>query len=405
MNKVNSQNRRSFLKRGLGLGGLLATGAGSWVVLPEWANAAEGPIKVGMPVDLTGGLGVVGAPMVNTAKLVVKQINDAGGLLGRPVQLFIEDTATNENAGVTAARKLVQRDRVDLVVGGVASSMRNAIKDSIVSRGKTLYMYPSPYEGGECTADLFCTGPTPAQQCDEFIPWLIKARGKRIAIVGSNYIWPHKVGAYAKNLIQKSGGEVVYEEFFPLDQIEFSSAVNKIRSTKTEVVFNMIIAPGGGPFFKQLYSAGFSKEGGHLACLYYDENALLSSQPAEFEGLANCLDYFRVVDAIDPTSARIQAAYEAMHGKSTRFAAGNQSTGVYRALKLWETAVKECGSVDRAVVASALDHAKLTEGPGGPCAMVPGKRHVKMNMYIAAARNGQFELIERSKGLVDPREC
>ena len=73
-----------------------------------------------------------------------------------------------ERTGRGKPRKLIQRDKVDLVLGGITSSMRNAIKDVIVARGKTLYIYPQLYEGKECTPYLFCTGPTPAQATNSF---------------------------------------------------------------------------------------------------------------------------------------------------------------------------------------------------------------------------------------------
>jgi branched-chain amino acid transport system substrate-binding protein len=78
---------------------------------------------------------------------------------------------------------------------------------------------------------------------------------------------------------------------------------------------------------------------------------------------------------------------------------------MYRGLKLWEAAVKEAGTVARDGVAAALDHARIAQGPGGPAEMVPGKRHCRMNMYIAVARNGTYEIVSRSNGLVDPKEC
>src|SRR6202790_1493101 len=171
-------NRRRLLQSAVWVGGAIATGIGSWVIRPEWASA-EGPIKVGIATDLTGAAGYAGNADANVAKMVVKDINAAGGILDRPVELFIEDTASNETVAVGNVRKLIQRDKVDVVLGGITSSMRNAIKDVIVARGKTLYIYPQQYEGKECTPYLFCTGPTPAQQCDEFIPWLIKKGDKR----------------------------------------------------------------------------------------------------------------------------------------------------------------------------------------------------------------------------------
>jgi urea transport system substrate-binding protein len=387
------------------MGGATATGLGSWVIPARWANAAEGPIKVGIATDLTGAIGYAGNANANIAKLVVKDINDAGGVLGRPLELHIEDTASNESVAVANVRKLIQRDKVDVVLGGITSSMRNAIKDVIVTRGKTLYIYPQLYEGKECTPYLFCTGPTPAQQCDEFIPWLIKNGGRRFALPSANYVWPHVLNAYARQVIEKNGGEVVFEEYYPLDQIEYSATVNKIMTNNVEVVFNTVIPPGVGPFFKQLYEAGFGKRGGRLSCVYYDENTLNINAPYEMEGLASCLDYFRAVDASEPFSAKLQAEYEKEFPGNILFCAGSAATGMYRGLKLWEAAVKEAGKLDRDSVAAALDHAKIAEGPGGPAEMVPGKRHCKMQMYTAVAKSGKYEIVARSNGLVDPKEC
>src|SRR5215510_15011568 len=395
--------RRRFLQSAAWMGGAIATGVSSWVIVPDWANSAAAPIKVGIATDLTGPIAYVGNANANVAKMVVKDINNAGGILGRPIELFIVDTASNESVAVANVRRLIQRDKVDVVLGGITSSMRNAIKDAIVTRGKTLYIYPEQYEGKECTPFLFCTGPTPAQQCDQIIPWLIKNGGKRFALPSANYIWPHVLNKYARELIEENGGEVIFEEYYPLDQVEYSATVNNIMTNNVEVVFNTIIAPGVGPFLKQLHQAGFGRRGGRLACVYYDENALNFNAPHEIEGLASCLDYFRAATSQDPASARIQAQYDKQFPGKVLFAGA--ATGMYRGLKLWELAVKEAGNLDRADVAAALDHAKISEGPGGPAEMVPGKRHCKMNMYTAVAKNRHFEIVARSEGLVDPREC
>jgi urea transport system substrate-binding protein len=401
----NAMSRRRFLASAAWMSGAIATGIGSWVIRPNWANAAAGPIKIGIGTDLTGAIGYAGNANANVAKMVVKDINAGGGVIGRPLELFIEDTASNESVAVANVRKLIQRDKVDVVLGGITSSMRNAIKDVIVTRGKTLYIYPQLYEGKECTPYIFCTGPTPAQQCDEFIPWLMKNGGKRFALPSANYVWPHVLNEYARKVIEKNGGEVIFEEYYPLDQVEYSATVNKIMTGNVDVVFNTVIPPGVGPFIKQLYEAGFSKRGGRIACVYYDENTLNINAPYEMEGLASCLDYFRAVDAFDPFSAKLQAEYDKEFPGKILFAAGSAATGMYRGLKLWEAAVKEAGKVDRESVAAALDHAKIAEGPGGPAEMVPGKRHCKMKMYTAVAKNGNYEIVAKSEGLVDPKEC
>src|SRR5438309_84491 len=284
---ASRMTRRRFLGSAAWMSGAIAAGAQSWTIRPAW-GAASGPIKVGIATDLTGAIGYAGNANANIAKLAMKEINAKGGILGRPIELYIEDTASAEATAVANVRKLIQRDKVDVVFGGITSSMRNAIKDVIVTRGRTLYIYPQLYEGKECTPYIFCTGPTPAQQCDEFIPWLMKNGGKRFALPSANYVWPHVLNQYARKVIEGNGGEVIFEEYYPLDQVEYSATVNKIMTNKVDVVFNTVIPPGVGPFFKQLYEAGFTKRGGRLSCVYYDENTLNINAPHEIEGLASC---------------------------------------------------------------------------------------------------------------------
>ena len=396
-----SLTRRSLLTGSAWAACAVTLARGSFIVPPAWGQS--NPIKVGIATDLTGPIGFAGKANANVATMVVNDINAKGGVLGRSLQLFIEDTASNESVAVNNVRKLTQRDRVDVVFGGITSSMRNAIKDVIVTRGRTLYIYPQLYEGQECTPYIFCTGPTPAQQCDEFIPWLIKNGGKRFALPSANYVWPKLLNQYARKVIQANGGEVVFEEYYPLDQVEYSATVNKIMTNNVNVVFNTVIPPGVGPFFKQLYEAGFTKRGGRLSCVYYDENTLNINAAHEFEGLASCLDYFRTIK--DPFSAKLQAEYDKLYPGTVLFTAGSAATGMYRGLKLWETAVNQAKKVDRESVAAAFDRARIEQGPGGPAEMVPGKRHCKMNMYIAVAKNGNYEVVTQSKGLVDPKEC
>ena len=180
------------------------------------------------------------------------------------------------------------------------------------------------------------------------------------------------------------GGEIVGEEYFPLDHIDYERVVDDIMATGADVVFNTIVPPGLTPFLEQLHDAGFTARGGQIVCTYFDEN-FLNLVPAEHvEGLYGCLDYYRDVD--DPFSIELLNRYEALYPGSAMFTAGSACTGTYRALKLWEAAVNEAGSLNQDDVIAALDHARIAQGPGGPAEMVPGQHHVRMNMYIARSR-------------------
>lgn len=396
-------SRRRFLQGSATAAGAIAIGAGNWVVPARWAHAA-GPIKIGIATDITGPIGYAGNACWNTAQLVAKQINDAGGIVGRPVELYLEDTASNESIAVGNVRRLIQQHQVDMVVGGITSSMRQAIKDPIVRRGRTIYIYPQLYEGEECTQYLFNTGPTPAQQCDRLIPWLVEQGNKRFALPSANYVWPNLLNKYARKVIEENGGEVVFEEYYPLDQIEYSATVARIMNDNVDCVFNTVIPPGVGPFFKQLYEAGFHRRGGRLCCVYYDENLLNVNTPAEMEGLASCLDFFQDIE--DPFSQQILADYRAMFPDTPyQFTAGSAATGTWRGLKLYEQAlIATNGDTDRDAVNEAMQTATIPQGPGGGAEMVPQKWHCKMNMYIAVAHNGQYDVVEKFD-MVDPQEC
>src|ERR1043165_6635489 len=114
-------------------------------------------IKVGVVTDQTGPLSILGIANANVATMVVDEINAQGGLLGRRIDLILEDSATTDSVAESKAAKLVGQDKVDVILGGIYSSTRQAIKRAAVERGKKLYIYPEQYEGQECDPLIFCT--------------------------------------------------------------------------------------------------------------------------------------------------------------------------------------------------------------------------------------------------------
>src|SRR6266568_7442489 len=359
-------------------------------------------IKVGVITDQTGPLSFLGIANANVASMVINDINAKGGLLGRQIELYLEDSATTDSVAEAKATKLVQQDHVDVIFGGIYSSTRQAIKGPAVAKGKTLYIYQEQYEGQECDPLIFCTGPVPAQQVEPLIPWLMQQTGaKKFYLPSADYIWPHTLNNKVREVVTASGGAIVGEEYFPLDHTDYAETVDKITSSGAEVVFNTIVPPGLTPFLGLLYDSGFTRRGGSLVCTYFDENFLNLVPAAHVEGLYSCLDYYQSVG--DPFSEELIDRYDTLYPGNAKFTAGSACSGMYRGLKLWEAAVNEAGSLDQEDVIKALDHAKIAEGPGGPAEMVPGQHHVRMNMYIAQAKDGHFEVV-KNLGIIDPKE-
>jgi branched-chain amino acid transport system substrate-binding protein len=344
----------------------------------------------------------MGIANANVARMVIDDINAKGGLLGRKIELYLEDSETTDSVGETKAAKLVQEDQVDVIFGGIYSSTRQAIKGPAVVEGKTLYIYPEQYEGQESDPLIFCTGPVPAQQVEPLIPWLMQQTGaKKFYLPSADYIWPHTLNKKVREVVTANGGAIVGEEYFPLDHTDYAETVERITSSGAEVVFNTIVPPGLTPFLELLHDSGFTERGGSLVCTYFDENFLNLVPAAHVEGLYSCLDYYQEVG--DPFSEELLGEYNRLYPGTAMFTAGSACSGMYRGLKLWEAAVKEAGSLEQEAVIQALDHAKIAAGPGGPAEMVPGQHHARMNMYIARANNGQFKVV-KNLGIIDPKE-
>jgi branched-chain amino acid transport system substrate-binding protein len=362
----------------------------------------EGPIRVGLIAEETGPLSFAGLANANVARMVIGDINAKGGLLGRRVELLIEDGATDDATAAACAAKLVREDRVDALFGGIYSSTRQAIKGPAVVEGRTLYIYPEQYEGQESDPLIFCTGPVPAQQVDPLIPWLMHKTGaRRFYLPSADYVWPRVLNARVREIVTANGGSIVGEEYHPLDHMDYVATVERITASGADVVFNTIVPPGVTPFFAELHASGFRDRGGRLVCTYFDEN-FLNMVPAEHvEGLYGCLDYYQAVD--DPFSQKLLAQYEALYPGVVKFTGGSACSGLYRGIRLWAAAVTGAGTLDQAAVIDELDHAAIDDGPGGPAQMVPGEHHLRLNMYIAQARAGRFEIVERL-GAIEPRE-
>lgn len=359
-------------------------------------------IKVGMIAELTGALSAMGGANANTIRMAVDDINSRGGLLGRELELILEDGATTDSVACAAATKLVQQEKVDVLFGGIFSSTRQAIKGPAVEQGKTLYIYPEQYEGQEYHPLLFCTGPVPAQQVEPLLPWLMQTTGaKKFYLPSADYIWPRLLNQSARKVIAEQGGEIFGEDYFPLAQTDYRATVEKIMSSGVEIVFNTTVPGGVESFLEQLHDAGFQKRGGKIVCTYFDENMLAALPAAYVDGAYSCLDYYQTIS--HPFSRDLLARYNKRFPGAHKFTGGSACSGLYRGVKLWEAAVNETKSVNPYDVAAALDHAKIADGPGGGAEMVPGQHHVRMNMYIGRAKGGAFEIV-RSLGAISPNE-
>ena len=243
----------------------------------------------------------------------------------------------------------------------------------------------------------------PAQQLDPLIPWLMRKTGaKKFYLPSADYIWPHVMNKKVRRVVDAEGGRIVGEEYYPLDHTEYGEDGREDHVQRGRGCVQYDRSARGRAILRAAPRRRLQNRGGQIICTYFDENLLSLVPAAHVEGLYGCLDYYQNVS--DPFSKKLLGEYDERYPGKEQFTAGSACSGLYRGMKLWAAAVTEAGSLRQEEVIAALDHARIAEGPGGPAEMVPGQHHVRMNMYIAQAKNGRFKIVE-SLGAIDPKEA
>jgi len=197
-----------------------------------FAPAQAAPtVKVGVLTDMTGAFGIVGKSNKAVAQFTINEINKSGGVLGRKLEMVLADSATDAAIATQVASKLVNQDKVAVVVGGVASFTRVAIRDVIAKRGKTLYIWPASYEGNECSNNVWNTGSAPNQQVDPTVKHLLSLGKKTFFLAGSDYLYPRNILSRVRQVVLAGGGSIVGEEYVPLDMTDPSNLVSKVLAS------------------------------------------------------------------------------------------------------------------------------------------------------------------------------
>lgn len=355
------------------------------------------PIKIGIIADLTGPFTTYGSSLARSAQLAIKEINEAGGIAGRQVEVIVEDIQTDVTATVDKARKLVESDDVDLVVGPIGSDANDAAFKTVVEDGGKLLFYTETYEGGKCDPLYFSFGAVPAQQIRPLIPILQDEYGANAMLFGADYVWPRRSFEIAKPIIEANGGTVVSELYLPLIAEDFTEFVQEVRDKKPDYIFSLYPALWGAAL-KALEDAGLLDSVGIGTIFLGDPDYQGIKELAENSSTA--LPFFTVAQG-----AGVQPfldAYEAEYGEG-EIPSGGEGVGAYNAIYLYKQAVEKAGSTDPAAVAEAM--VGLTfEGPTGTVEMMPS-HHLKQTINLVQAKDGEYVLVDAFPNMDPEEDC
>ncbi len=360
----------------------------------QGAAETSGPIKIGIIADLTGPFTTYGTSLSRSAQLAINEVNAAGGIDGRQVEVIIEDIQTDVAATVDKARKLVQSDNVDLVMGPIGSDANDAAYAEVVESGGKLLFYTETYEGGKCNNLYFSFGAVPAQQIRPLIPILQDAYGPNAMLFGADYVWPRRSFEIAKPIIAENGGAVVSELYLPLIADDFSELVQEVRDNQPDYIFSLYPAVWGAAL-KALDDAALLDTVGVGTIFLGDPDYAGIADLAE--GSYTALPFFTAAPGVQP----FLDSYAATFGAG-QIPSGGEGVGAYDAVWLYKQAVEQAGSTDPAAVAAAMV-GQTYEGPTGTVEMMPS-HHLKQTINLVQAQNGQYTLVDAFENM-DPEEA
>ena len=202
------------------------------------------------------------------AQFTVDESTRLAASSGDALTSTVVDGASDPATAAKIATQLINENTVDMVIGGVTSAERAAVKTIIAACGRTLYIWPASYEGGECDPNVWSVGAVPNQQVNPTVNYLLAKGAKTFYLCGNDYSYPRNVLKAARARIEAGGGRVVGEDYIPITATDAPELVTKILRLKPDAVFEIVILPATVPFIKGVVDGGYK---GMIAGTLFDQ--------------------------------------------------------------------------------------------------------------------------------------
>ncbi len=378
--------RRKVLKAAVA--GAATAATGPWFIKDLYA-ADE--IKIAGIHDASGGLDLLGRPMIDVLTMAVEEANAAGGLLGKQLKLINYDAQSNIQYYTQYATQAATKDKVAVVHAGITSASREAIRP-VLKRFNTLYFYNTLYEGGVCDRNCFCTGSTPAQTVEKLIPYAMKKfNGKKIYVLAADYNYGQITSKWVKKYTQEDGGSIVAIDFFPLDVTDFGPTIKKIQAAKPDIIMSVLVGGSHISFYRQWAASGMKKQIPMASTTFGLGNEHVVVSPEEGNGILASYAYFHEVSS--PANTEFIKRYQKRFGDKAA-PLTEVAAMTWHGFQLWAQGVKKAGTVDRMKVIEALESGMSYEGPAGKSTIDSATHHDILDVYIGEADNKKFKLLQ-----------
>jgi branched-chain amino acid transport system substrate-binding protein len=317
--------------------------------MPAIVRAQSDVIRIGHLTPVTGFLGPLGEFAQMGVKLAAEEINAAGGVLGRKVELVIEDSVNPQTASAKAER-LIERDKVAMIIGEISSASALAI-GQVANRTKTVFINTGAnsdaLRGASCNPFMFhieAANSMMVTAVGTYLKTENMIKGKKWYSLTADYAFGHDLFRVAKKFVTENGGEFIGEELVPTDATDFSPYLLKIRQAQPDIVASNLAGNQITNFIKQYAEYGLQFP---ITGFGFDTAVAWGAGKGNFSGIWPLI-WHHMVDT--PSSKRFVEAFTKKYGKPPE----NQCWGDYNSLKIVAQSFTEMKAADPQKLAEHL---------------------------------------------------
>lgn len=357
--------------------------------------ASSGPLKVGVIVPATGPISSAGLALQAGFEIAVDTINAEGGVNGAPVTFSVEDDRSDPATSTQIANRYAQDPDVSLMFGTITGDTGAAVA-TVADHEKLPFATAILGDPSTCSAYAWSFGESIHQLLEPIVPQLLAKYGQRVALVGSDYVFPRDYAAAAKQIVADAGGQIVAEEYSPLGSTDFESTIGRLADAHPDVILSMVVGADAIIFTQQAAAFG------------------LLTPKVGFEGAPTDADYYpaladlvngrekvvRWTDAFpDAESREFVKAYRAKTG--SQVPVPEVAANAYFAMRFIAAAANGAKATDREGLNRAIGSFSY-DSPLGTGTHFAGGRHIlQAGMFTAVIKPGGVYEIVTDHGTIE----
>ncbi|MCS6835739.1 MAG: urea ABC transporter substrate-binding protein [Anaerolineae bacterium] len=359
-------------------------------------NPSE-PIKIGVLHSLSGTMAFSESSVVDATLLAIEEINARGGLLGRPLEAIVSDGRSDWQVFARQAEALIRDEGVQVIFGCWTSACRKTVKP-VFEAYNHLLIYPVQYEGLEASPNIVYTGAAPNQQIIPAVRWGIENLGRRVFLVGSDYVFPRTANEIIRRQVQALEGEIVGEAYLLLGDTAVQPIIETIIQTQPDFILNTINGDSNIAFFDGLRAANIRSEDIPTLSFSIAEPELQTLTLDNVVGDYAAWTYFQSIDR--PENQAFVERFHARYGEDRVIS--DPMEAAYFGVYLWSQAVTDAGDTHPQVVRRAM-HRQSFNAPQGVVYVDPQTQHVWKTVLVGQiGADGQFKVVWSSVNPVRP---